>query len=90
MKRFYITVTVMQDRNESIFTGRLSEEYNPGFYAYVISCTSSDNLQYRLNTIGGLQSANIFPTRKEAKAVAECWNDAYKANGRYLFDEPKF
>jgi hypothetical protein len=31
-----------------------------------------------------------FPTMKQAKETAERWNAVYKANGCYLFDDPKF
>ena len=90
MKYFYIVVTVQQDRNENIFTPRETDEINPGFYAYLIKCTESDNLKSVLERVGGLLHANIYPTKKKAAAVVEAWNSSYKANGTYLFDNPKF
>lgn len=90
MKYFYIAVTVQQDRNENIFAPRETDEINPGFYAYLIKCTESDNLKSVLERVGGLIYANIYPTKKKAAAVVESWNSSYKANGTYLFDNPKF
>ena len=90
MKKFYIAVTVEQNINDCIFTDNPKENYNPGYYAYVISCTASDNLKSVLQSIGGLLHANIFPTKKEARAAAELWNNSYKINKTYLFSDPVF
>ena len=62
MKYFYIAVTVQQDR---------TDETNPGFYAYLIKCTESDNLKSVLERVGGLIYANIYPTKKKAAAVPD-------------------
>lgn len=86
MKYHYIAVTVMQDRNENFLTGRTSPEANPGYYSYVVKCSENDNIIAKLNYIGGLQTANIFTTKKRAEEVASYWNERYKANGKYLFD----
>lgn len=85
MKRFYITVTIEQDRNERTFSERTNPNYDPGYCAFVVSCTDQDNLKSVLDRIGGLQYANIFPTKKEAEEVARHWNECYKANGTYFF-----
>ena len=85
MKRFYIAVTIKQDRNERTFSERTNPNYDPGYCAFVVSCTDQDNLKSVLDRIGGLQYANIFPTKKAAEEVARCWNDGYKANGTYFF-----
>lgn len=90
MKYFYIAVTVQQDRNETIFTPRETDEINPGLYAYLIKCTESDNLKSVLERVGGLLHANIYHTKKRAAAVVEAWNASYKSNGTYLFDCPGF
>lgn len=90
MATFYIAVTVKQDRNETILEERKTAEYNPGFYAYVVKCSESDNLKSILERIGGLVHANIFPTKKKASEIASFWNAGYKANGTYLFDVPSF
>lgn len=90
MKYFYLAVAVQQDRNETIFTPRETDEINPGFYAYLIKCTESDNLKSVLERVGGLLHANIFPTKKKAAATVKAWNASYKSNGTYLFDIPAF
>ena len=88
MKRFYIAVTIKQDRNERTFFERTNPNYDPGYCAFVVSCTDQDNLKSVLDRIGGLQYANIFPTKKAAEEVARDWNEGYKANGTYFFDSP--
>lgn len=89
MGRFYMAVTVRQDRNESIFEGKKGE-YNPGYYSYIIPVNESLNIKSSLDAVGGLVSANIYPTRKRAAEVVNAWNDGYKAAGLYLFDSPAF
>lgn len=90
MKYIYLAVTVEQDKNESIFTDRTAPEYSPGFYAYVVKCSESDNIKSVFDRIGGLLHANIMQTRKKAVETVERWNAVYKANGTYLFDAPAF
>lgn len=90
MSKIYMAVTVKQDRNHREFTPRPSEEYNPGYYSYVVPCKAGENLKFALDCIGGLQVAHICSTKKEAVELAETWNAGYKANGTYLFDTPKF
>ena len=85
MKRFYIAVTIEQDRNERTFSERIAPEYNPGYCAFVVPVSEQDNLKSVLDSIGGIQHANIFPTKKAAEEVARYWNDGYKANGTYFF-----
>lgn len=87
MKKFYMAVIVCQDRNERIFTKRPSDDYNPGYYAYVHSVRQNDNLKTSLDSIGGLQAAQLCQTKKEAAQLADFWNDCYKCNGTYFFEE---
>lgn len=89
MAYFYIAVQVRQDRNERVFTPRPSPECDPGYYADVIRCAESDNLASVLDHIGGLVSANICPTKKRAREVADYWNRRFMKNGTYFFDGGK-
>lgn len=86
MKNFYIVVAVEQDRNESVIKSRRSQEYNAGYYAYIIKADESKNIKNSLDCIGGLLHANICQTKKRATQIAGQWNAVYKANGTYLFD----
>lgn len=74
MKNFYIAVTV---------------EENEKYYSYVIKVSESDNLLCKLK-IPNIVNATIFPTKKKAAEVVTLWNDSYKTNGTYYFDEPLF
>lgn len=82
MKNFYMAVSVVV---ESTFTDEPG-----GNYAYMVKFTSSDNLKSVLDRIGGLKAVNMCATRKEAKELVETWNEAYKQNGTYAFDNPTF
>ena len=74
MKRKFIAVTI---------------EENQKYYAYLVPVSDCDNLISKLN-IKGIKCANIFSTKKEASNVVEMWNESYKTNGTYLFDEIQF
>ena len=87
MKKFYMAVTVCQDRNDQIFAPRPSDEYNPGYYAYVHSVGQNDNLKSALDGISGLQAVQLCQTKKEAAQLADFWNECYKRNGTYFFEE---
>ena len=71
MKYFYIAVQI---------------EENNKFYAYVIKVSENDNLLSKLK-IENIKTANIYHTKKQADAVVEEWNKAYKVNGTYMLTE---
>lgn len=89
-KCFWVVLTVMQDKNERIFKPEKSGTPEPGYYAYAVRCSESDNLKAVLERVGGLVYANVYQTRKRAEEVVKAWNEQYKANGTYLFDCPLF
>ena len=82
MKNFYMAVSVVV---ESTFT-----DVRGGNCAYIVKFTSSDNLKSVLDRIGGLKAANLCTTKKEAKELVYVWNEAFKQNGTYAFDNPAF
>ena len=86
MKKFYIAVTVEQNKNDVIFQDKTNTDYNPGYYAYIIPCTEYDNIKARLESVGGLLHANIYDTKKRAAEIVKAWNAAYKSNGTYLYN----
>lgn len=90
MKNYYIAVTVEQDRNENVFTGRTDEDYAPGYYAYVVKIGENENLKSSLDCIGGLKSANICPTKKAAAELVRFWNRCYIENGTALYSGMSF
>ena len=73
-KYYYIAVTVSE-------SGK--------FYSYVVKVSQSDKLVSKL-CIKNLVSANISPTKKHAEELVTRWNNSYKLNGQYMFDEPIF
>jgi predicted ATPase len=74
MKIFYIAVQIKE---------------NEKYYAYALKVSNMDNLLSKLE-IKGVVSANFLGTKKHTEEVVKSWNDAYKANGTYLFDTPSF
>lgn len=71
MKNFYIAVQIKEDDK---------------FYAYAIKVASYDNVLSKLE-IPNIMTANICQSRKEAESWIKCWNDTWKADNRYMFDE---
>ena len=82
MKNFYMAVSVWV---ESIFT-----DDPGGNYAYMVKFTHNDDMKSVLERIGGLQYANLCHTKKEAQELVKAWNEAYKQNGTFVYDNPAF
>jgi hypothetical protein len=74
MKKYYIAVTIQE---------------NEKYYSYVLTVPESDNLISKLR-IKNIYNAMICSTKKSAAAIVEAWNDTYKYNKCYLFDDPAF
>lgn len=64
-------------------------EENNKRYAYAHAVPYSDNL-LTLTKIKNAVCVLPVKTKKSAKEIAGAWNDAYKQNECYLFDEPLF
>ena len=71
MKHFYIAVTV---------------EENGKYYAYAVIVSQNDNVLSKL-AIKGILHANICETKKKCIEIVNLWNNSYKANGTYIFDD---
>ena len=74
MKNYYILITIME---------------NDKYYSYVLTVPESDNLISKLR-IKNIYNAMICSTKKSAAEIVEMWNDTYKCNGSYMFDNPAF
>ena len=75
VKNFYLACTI---------------EENGKFYAYAVKAPQNSNLVSVLAGIANLKAANIYSTKKKAGEIVTFWNDCYRQNGTYLFDNPKF
>lgn len=73
MNKSYIAVTVKE---------------NNLFYAYILPIVDGVNVKHKLDSIKGLQWAEIYHTKKKAAAIAEMWNQYYKKHDKYLFAKP--
>jgi hypothetical protein len=74
MKKYYIAVTIKE---------------NEKYYSYVLPVYESDNLLSKLK-IKNIYTAMICSTKKSAREIVTAWNDTYKYNKRFLFDDPAF
>ena len=83
MKNFYIVFAVDGNRAPALYKGIAGT--NKKYFADVMCVSDLDNLAARLECIGGLLSANICSTKKQAREIADAWNEGYKKNGTYLF-----
>lgn len=70
MKNHYIAVIITENEKN---------------YSYMIKVSVSDNLISRLQ-IKGIVAANIFPTKKAAADCVRFWNQSFKNNGSFMFD----
>lgn len=68
----------------------VSVSENGKMYAWAFKVAACQNLVDVLASIKNLVTANVCDTMKAAKETASAWNEAYKRNGSYLFDVPKF
>lgn len=62
---------------------------NNKYYSWVQKTASNNNLLSVLAT-KNLISANVCDTFKKAKEIVSAWNDTYRANRTYLYDDPAF
>ena len=56
------------------------------YVAFAVSTSGCNNLVSLLDSIGGLVTANVCNSRKEAEEIARAWNETYKKNGTYFCD----
>ena len=75
--------------NKNVFMV-VSVSENGKNYAYALRFGANNNLVSVLSRIANLASANICDTWTAAKEIASAWNEAYKANGTYLFGAISF
>ena len=90
MSKIYMAVTVCQDKNETTLPREHTRNAAPVITLMFCHARPGENLKFALDCIGGLQVAHLCSPKKEAAELVTAWNDAYKANGEYLFDSPAF
>lgn len=63
-------------------------DYYPeeSYVAFAVSTSGCNNLVSLLDSIGGLVTANVCNSRKEADEIARAWNETFKKNGTYFYD----
>lgn len=75
--------------NKNIFLA-LTVEENGKFYSWAYKTPSRNNLCSVLDGFANLITANVCDSFREAKEIVSAWNDAYRTNGTYLFDDISF
>ena len=73
MKRFWFVLT--------------SKTPDGKLYAAACPFTTSENLSWQFDPAFGTVTANICETKKQAEETARKWNEAYKRNGTYAFNQ---
>ena len=69
----------------------LQRSENGKYYAHAWKLGRHINLASFVKDFPNLVSMNACNTMKEAKEIANAWNEQFKANGTYMFaDVPKF
>ena len=71
------------------FYAAINIKENGKYYAFVEPFSDSDNALAKLYH-KNMTSVNVYSTKKKAAEIASFWNDCYRKNGTYLFDNPKF
>jgi hypothetical protein len=74
MKKYYLAITIKE---------------NEKYYSYVLTVPESINLIAALK-IKNIYNAMICRTKKTAGEIVDIWNETYKHNNSYLFDDPLF
>lgn len=75
MKNFYYALTVSENGKN---------------YSYVLKVKASTNLWAILKCHKNLTIVHQCDSKKKAVELVNFWNESYKANGTYMFDEPNF
>lgn len=75
MKNFYYALTVSENGKN---------------YSYVLKVNASKNLLSTLKCHKNLTIVHQCESKKKAVELVNLWNERYKANGTYMFDEPNF
>lgn len=66
--------------------GKTKGDPEESYVAFAVSASGCENLVWVLDHIGGLVSANVCNSRKEAEEIARAWNETYKKNGTYFYN----
>ena len=68
----------------------LNVKENGKLYAWAYKTSANNDLLSVLARFKNLHTVNVCRTFTEAKQTAAAWNETYKQNGTYLFDNPSF
>lgn len=60
-------------------------EENKKYFSFVLKVNNNENLVYAIK-VKNIIIAQICPSRKEAERLVGFWNECYKKNNTYLFD----
>ena len=71
-KKFYLAIQISRDNK---------------WYAYMWPVLEYVNVYAMLKDIPDVVSANIFATKTHARDVVMAWNENFKTNGVYMYDE---
>ena len=85
MKHIFVAVQVDYTGEKSVFSGKEYNNGNQAMYAYVEVYRAGENLARCLDIIGGLVSATLCESRKQADELVTEWNRGFRENRIYAF-----
>ena len=85
MKNIYVAIQADYTGEKGLISGRELNNGNNAFYAFVEVYRAGTNLVSALEMIGGLVSATVCESRKQADETVTEWNRVFRANGTYAF-----
>lgn len=90
MSKIYMAVTVCQDKNETTLPREHTRNAAPVITLMFCHARPGKTSNLRLIASADWQSPTFAAPKKRRRSLVTAWNDAYKANGEYLFDSPAF
>lgn len=85
MKHIYLAIQADYTGEKGLVSGLPYNNGNKAMYAFVEVYRAGENIVHALEIIGGLVSATICESRKQADELVTEWNRGFRENGIYAF-----
>lgn len=63
---------------------------NGKHYAHAFRLRQNQNIASFVHDYPNITHMNACPTMKYAKEIAQAWNESFKKNGTYMFDDENY
>lgn len=85
MKKIFLAVQVDYTGDKYIFSDKQYNNGEKAMYAFTEVYNAGTNIVHDLDIIGGLVSATVCETRKQADEIVAEWNRGFQEKGIYAF-----